>query len=104
MMAIQGIESAIQQLHQAARAAGGVSDTPVTGVSFADQLSTALDNISALQNKAGSESQAYAIGNSSLGLNDVMVDMQKSSIALQTGVQVRNKLVAAYQDIMNMSV
>ncbi|MDK1009411.1 flagellar hook-basal body complex protein FliE, partial [Cronobacter sakazakii] len=37
-------------------------------------------------------------------LNDVMVDLQKSSISLQMGIQVRNKLVAAYQDIMNMQV
>ncbi|WP_413724752.1 flagellar hook-basal body complex protein FliE [Sodalis sp. RH16] len=104
-MAIPGIESAVQQLHRAAsQAAGNAGDTPVTGGSFADQLSAALDNISDSQNKATMESQAYTTGNSPLGLNDVMVDMQKSSISLQTGVQVRNKLVAAYQDIMNMSV
>ncbi|TKI08278.1 flagellar hook-basal body complex protein FliE [Martelella alba] len=103
-MAIQGIESALQQLRQAARAAGGISETPDAGGSFAAQLSAALDNISATQNKYGAEAQAYAVGSPSVGLNDVMVDMQKSSIALQTGVQVRNKLVSAYQDIMNMSV
>ncbi|QWA09064.1 flagellar hook-basal body complex protein FliE [Sodalis ligni] len=104
-MAIQGIESAVQQLHRAAsQAAGNGSDAPVTGGSFAEKLSAALDNISDSQNKATMESQAYATGNSPLGLNDVMVDMQKSSIALQTGVQVRNKMVAAYQDIMNMSM
>jgi len=34
----------------------------------------------------------------------VMTDLQKSSISLQMGVQVRNKLVSAYQDIMNMQV
>lgn len=39
-----------------------------------------------------------------ISLNDVMVDLQKSAVSLQLGVQVRNKLVAAYQDIMNMPV
>ncbi|WP_213990987.1 flagellar hook-basal body complex protein FliE [Sodalis sp. dw_96] len=104
-MAISGIESAVQQLQHAAQAAKGVADiSPVTGGSFADQLSAALDNLSDTQNKATQESQSYSTGASPLGLNDVMVDMQKSSIALQTGVQVRNKVVSAYNTIMNMTV
>ncbi|WP_410015385.1 flagellar hook-basal body complex protein FliE [Sodalis sp. RH24] len=103
-MAIQGIESAVQQLQQAARAAGGVSEAPESGGGFAGMLSAALDKTSDTQNQVRVQSEAFATGNSALGLNDVMVDMQKSSISLQTAVQVRNKMVAAYQDIMNMSV
>ncbi len=37
-------------------------------------------------------------------LSDAMISMQKSSIALQQTIQVRNKLVQAYQDIMNMGI
>ena len=37
-------------------------------------------------------------------LNDVMVDMQKASVAFQMGMQVRNRLVTAYRDVMNMQV
>jgi flagellar hook-basal body complex protein FliE len=104
-MAISGIESAVQQLQHAAQSAKGITEaSPVTGGSFADHLTAALDNLSDTQNKATMESQTYSTGASPLGLNDVMVDMQKSSIALQTGVQVRNKVVTAYNDIMNMSV
>ncbi|WP_413739128.1 flagellar hook-basal body complex protein FliE [Sodalis sp. RH21] len=103
-MAIQGIESALQQLQTMARTASGVTDSPATGGAFANQLGAALDKISGTQNQAREKAEAFATGTSSLGLNDVMVDMQKSSISLQTGVQVRNKMVAAYQDIMNMSV
>ncbi|MFN6886260.1 flagellar hook-basal body complex protein FliE, partial [Proteus mirabilis] len=47
---------------------------------------------------------AFTLGTPGVELNDVMVDMQKSSISLQMGVQVRNKLVAAYQEIMSMQV
>jgi len=39
-----------------------------------------------------------------VSLNDVMVDLQKSSVSMQMGIQVRNKLVSAYQDVMNMQV
>ncbi|NDL62599.1 flagellar hook-basal body complex protein FliE [Acerihabitans arboris] len=103
-MAIQGIESAVQQLQLAARAAGGVSETQDSGGDFAGMLSASLAKISDTQNQARVQSEAFATGNSALGLNDVMVDLQKSSISLQTGVQVRNKLVSAYQEMMNMSV
>jgi flagellar hook-basal body complex protein FliE len=37
-----------------------------------------------------------------VALNDVMVDMQKANIGFQMGLQVRNRVVAAYQEIMNM--
>jgi flagellar hook-basal body complex protein FliE len=39
-----------------------------------------------------------------VSLNDVMVDMQKANVGFQFGLQVRNKLVSAYNDIMNISV
>ncbi len=103
MMAIQGIESALQQLQKMSQTASGVTESPAGG-DFSAQFSAALDKISDTQNQTRDKSEALASGTSSLGLNDVMVDLQKSSISLQTGVQVRNKMVAAYQDIMNMSV
>ncbi len=39
-----------------------------------------------------------------VALNDVMTDMQKASVSMQMGIQVRNKLVAAYQEVMSMQV
>ena len=39
-----------------------------------------------------------------VALNDVMTDLQKSSVSLQMGIQVRNKLVTAYQEMMSMQV
>lgn len=103
-MAIQGIESAVQQLQLAARAAAGISEPRDTSGDFSGMLNAALAKISDTQNQARVKSESFATGESSLGLNDVMVDLQKSSISLQTGVQVRNKLVSAYQEIMSMSV
>ncbi|MGD8107210.1 flagellar hook-basal body complex protein FliE [Pantoea sp. FN0302] len=73
-------------------------------VSFSGLLLNSLNNISQLQNHSKSLSENYMTGTPGIGLNDVMVSMQKSSIALNLGIQVRNKLVSAYQEIMNMSV
>lgn len=73
-------------------------------VSFSGLLINSLNNINQLQTSAKSQAENYLAGKPGIGLNDVMVSMQKSSIALNLGVQVRNKLVNAYQEIMNMSV
>ena len=50
------------------------------------------------------EAQAFEVGAPNVSLNDVMVDMQKANVGFQFGLQVRNKLVSAYNDIMQISV
>lgn len=72
--------------------------------SFGAELKTVLDQISQLQIKANQQAKAFEMGDTNISLNEVMVSMQKSSVSLQFGIQVRNKLVAAYQEIMNMNI
>jgi flagellar hook-basal body complex protein FliE len=48
--------------------------------------------------------QRFALGDTKVNLSDVMIASQKASVAIQTSVQVRNKVVAAYQSIMNMQI
>ncbi|AXF76106.1 flagellar hook-basal body complex protein FliE [Erwinia tracheiphila] len=103
-MAIQGIESVIQQLQTAAIQASGKSIDTSSNADFAGELKAALDKISDTQNEARTQAQDFEMGKSGVNLNDVMVDMQKSSVSMQMGIQVRNKLVSAYTDIMNMQV
>ncbi|MCX8583702.1 flagellar hook-basal body complex protein FliE [Gilliamella sp. B3486] len=71
---------------------------------FVAELKMALDKISQTQIEASKQAKAFEMGEPNVSLNEVMVNMQKSSVSLQFGVQVRNKLVAAYQEIMNMNV
>lgn len=71
---------------------------------FLTELKTALDTISQTQIQANNQAKAFEMGEPNVSLNEVMVNLQKSSVSLQFGIQVRNKLVAAYQDIMNMNV
>lgn len=87
-------------------AAGAVSAAagPSTRVDFSQALRAQLDQVNALQEKSRTLGERFAIGDDSVHLSDVMLSMQKSSIALQATVQVRNKLVTAYHDIMNMQV
>ena len=46
----------------------------------------------------------FAAGNSTENLHEVMIALQKANISFQEMVQVRNKLVSAYHDVMNMQV
>jgi len=107
---VNALSSALQQMQSmAAQAAGG--NTPVaeqsgaaTAGGFASALKASLDKISGDQTKAAGEAQAFELGASNVSLNDVMVDSQKANIGFQFGLQVRNKLVTAYNDIMQMQV
>jgi flagellar hook-basal body complex protein FliE len=73
-------------------------------VSFSDALKGALQNVSDAQNQADDMGKRFAAGDDSVSLSDTMIAMQKASISFQSTVQVRNKLVSAYHDIMNMQV
>jgi flagellar hook-basal body complex protein FliE len=90
---------------------GGIGKVPGTDaaessskVSFSDALKGALQNVSNAQNQADDMGKKFAAGDDSVSLSDTMVAMQKASISFQATVQVRNKLVSAYHDIMNMQV
>jgi flagellar hook-basal body complex protein FliE len=108
------IEAMVAQLKAAAaRASGSVapaddtaqaSEAPAPQTDFASVLKSSLDNVSAMQQQASQQSKAYALGDNSVNLSDVMIAGQKATIALQTTIQVRNKLVSAYTEIMNMQV
>ena len=71
---------------------------------FQDALRKSLDAVNASQVEADGMSKRFAMGDDSVSLSDVMVSMQKASINFQASIQVRNKLVSAYHDIMNMQV
>ncbi|AOJ11588.1 flagellar hook-basal body complex protein FliE [Burkholderia mayonis] len=110
---VNGIASALQQMQaMAAQATGGAASPTAalagsgaaTAGSFASAMKASLDKISSDQHKALGEARAFELGAQNVSLNDVMVDMQKANIGFQFGLQVRNKLVSAYNEIMQMSV
>jgi flagellar hook-basal body complex protein FliE len=86
-------DTALQKTSQT----GGVSD-------FSAVLKSSLDQVNSMQQEAGQLGERFASGDTRVSLSDAMLSLQKSSIALQQTVQVRNKLVSAYQEIMNMGV
>ncbi|MHB1216221.1 MAG: flagellar hook-basal body complex protein FliE [Thiobacillus sp.] len=73
-------------------------------VDFQSVLKTSLDQVNQGQLQSQQLAQRFEMGDSTVSLSDAMIALQKSSIALQQTVQVRNKLVSAYQEIMSMGV
>ena len=85
-------------------AAAGGGAAQVEKPDFAKAFKAQLDQVNALQQTSDQLGKRFALGDDSVHLSDMMVASQKAGIAVQATVQVRNKLVAAYQDIMNMQV
>ncbi len=83
----------------------GLQNTQGTGkVNFADALKASLNQVNQVQVEAEKLGKNFAMGDDSVSLSDVMIAGQKANISFQATVQVRNKLVSAYQDIMNMQI
>jgi flagellar hook-basal body complex protein FliE len=103
-----GIDQLLGELRSASALAAGKpapaaqQDTPQ--VDFADVLKTTIDQVNSAQQTSQEMQKQFELGNENVNLQDVMVSLQKASLSFQTMVQARNKLVTAYQDIMNTQV
>lgn len=73
-------------------------------VSFEKVLRNGLDAVDRADARARSSAAAFERGAPGVDLASVMIDMQKASIGFRATVEVRNRVVAAYQDIMNMPI
>lgn len=87
------------------RAAGRGGDTgpTVSATPFAQTFTDALEAVNGQQGKANELSSAYERGETN-DIVSVMVERQKAAIGFEATLQVRNKLLSAYRDIMNMPV
>jgi flagellar hook-basal body complex protein FliE len=86
--------------HPLARAADKAAPT----ADFQNALTQALRGVSQTQSQASQMQRAVQLGDPAVSLEETMVTMQKAQIGFQATLQVRNRLVQAYSDIMNMQV
>lgn len=71
--------------------------------SFMDTMRSAVDSVNTQQRVSRELQTAYVRGED-VSLTDVAIAMQKSSVAFEATVQVRNKVIEAYKEIMSMTV
>lgn len=111
------IESMLAQLKAAAQkpsteasvqgvTGSGIAQKPqaTNRVDFAEVLKSSINQVNQAQVKAEDLGKSFAMGDDRVSLSDVMIAGQKANISLQATIQIRNRLVSAYQDIMNMQV
>lgn len=110
-----GIERILEQMRAAqARMQGGIgglaatpaiSETKATASpDFASALKSSLDQVNALQVKATEATRLFELDPKNSNLHEVMIASQKAQLSFQATLQFRNKVVQAYQDIMNMPI
>jgi flagellar hook-basal body complex protein FliE len=78
--------------------------TGVKGTGFSELLQNTLSSVSETQASAQDMAVGYETGTSDASLVEVMVALQEADLSFRAVAEVRNKLVAAYQEIMNMPV
>lgn len=80
----------------------GFEQPGVKAPSFGETLQNALEGVNSAQKNAGALAQAFELGDPRADLARVMVAAQQSQVAFRATVEVRNRLVQAYQDVLNM--
>ncbi len=101
------IDNLLAQMRIAAAAAGlrEPTQTAQSGkVDFSAVLKSTLDGVAQSQAQSEHMQNAFVLGDDRVSLSDTMIAMQKAGINLQATIQVRNKFIQAYNDIMNMQV
>tara|TARA_Y100000991_G_scaffold211837_1_gene194983 strand:+ start:534 stop:830 length:297 start_codon:yes stop_codon:yes gene_type:complete len=94
----------ISSLRAQLRAQAEAALTPETqSTLFADRMSGALKQVANAQNDAANLTKAYELGTEN-DISKVMISQQVSSLGFQLTLNVRNKMLSAYKDIMNMPV
>jgi flagellar hook-basal body complex protein FliE len=82
------------------------ADKPVAGVEggFSGAMKSALHEVSSAQNNAAQMQRGVQMESPTVSLEDTMIAIQKAQIGFQATLHVRNRMVQAYTDIMNMQV
>ncbi|MBD9416518.1 flagellar hook-basal body complex protein FliE [Pseudomonas sp. PDM16] len=99
------LEMRSMQMEAMAKQKAAAVSAPEPGApSFSDMLGQAVNKVSETQQVSSQLASAFEMGQGGVDITDVMIASQKASVSFQAITQVRNKLVQAYQDIMQMPV
>ncbi|KYP96948.1 flagellar hook-basal body protein FliE [Sodalis-like endosymbiont of Proechinophthirus fluctus] len=107
-MTTNAIHSVLAMMKVTAQKAAGnvvtLSAPTTAGAGFISELNSSIKQINGMQVNAQRKAEKFELGMPGIALNDVIVEMQKASLALHFGIQINNKLINAYQEVMNMAV
>lgn len=97
LVQMRAMQERASSMNQTAVAKGDSPD-------FSNMFKNVVNQVNETQQSAGELTKQFELGNPDVDVTDVMINLQKASVSFQAMTQVRNRLVSAYQEIMNMSV
>ncbi|SDH52389.1 flagellar hook-basal body complex protein FliE [Vibrio xiamenensis] len=103
-MRIDGFQNEMQAMMLEATGSKANPTGQQVGADFGNMLSKAINNVNGLQKTSSDMQMRFDRGDEDVSLSDVMIARNKSSVAFEATIQVRNKLVEAYKELMNMPV
>jgi flagellar hook-basal body complex protein FliE len=89
---------------QASTAGAGSAQPAAASSGFGSLLGDSLDRVNNAQSEAAKLQRSFELGDPNTDLSSVMVATSKAQVSFRGMVEVRNRLVAAYQDVMNMPI
>jgi len=101
-MSDMNVNQVLAQMRAMSLQASGPIQAPTGNSDFSALLQRSIAAVNNTEQHAGKMAAAFETGSANVSLTDVMVAQQKSSVSFQATLQVRNKLVEAYKDVMNM--
>ena len=117
MTGISGVDQVLGQIRamrSLTQPAGVGAPSPLTGLQpsqgvepasdFSSLLKSSVQAVNATQQQAQTTANAWERGDSEVSLTQVMVSLQKADVSFKAMMEVRNKMVEAYQEVMRMSI
>ena len=104
MRALQARVGPLSGSREASAASGALTPAATPATDFAALMKSSVDKVAGMQNEAKALSVAYESGDRSVDLTKVMLEVQKAGLAFRAMTEVRNKLIDAYHEVMNMQV
>jgi flagellar hook-basal body complex protein FliE len=99
---IRALSSQIKAPHAAAPSVAPTAAQPTSA--FATLLKQGLDQVNQTQQRADNLATAFQRGAPGVDLAQVMIESQKANVSFRAATEVRNRMVSAYQEIMNMQI
>jgi len=94
----------MQQMVEAAKTGSTGNNNTENNTEFSSIISGLINTVNSAQSDAASLKTGYESGDQNINLTQVMIASQKSEISFQALLQVRNKLLSAYQEVMRMQI
>ena len=101
---MRSLAAQAQTMDDSPAADSAAADRAPPKVSFSELMDSSVGSVNEAQGRATELARAFEAGDENVDLAEVMISLQKADLSFKAMTEVRNKLVSAYQEIMNMPV